>query len=1061
MINRCLILFCLLAGSTARGLTQILPHLVGKLTVEEGLSSNIITDLVQDDNGFLWIATPDGLNRFDGTDIVQYYHRGGTNSLAHNYIYCLQQLPGNYLAIGTQGGLSFYNGNTDSFQNFYYRQNNSLDAYNNTIVGLTTDALGNLWVTSKNCIFVFDRQRQLRHTISSPFTKAFATKERLSFVEKIWPLSNGDMILYMFDGWKRWSNSTHTLTAFSNFPFLQHQPASGSPFARLFKVFGSYFLCMVPGTDSLVLFDEEGREKSSCYFPYNKYPYVSWSQQAIQVDSGGIVLLFHNFGMASVPVHWEKGEPILSPLSPFLFPADEYKTAIRDHQGNWWLATTREGLQKVSPSAPGFSGTTLIDLHSHTRARYETMSCSRYGRRLWIATYGDGFFESDLVSGQQTQHRFTGTGNDTWSNFIWNVRQVNTDTLWVGTQNGLFWYNPSSGKNGRLPDRNGKPAILDSVPITTQFTDSHGITWMGLGMAKGLCSFDNNLRTFTYYPGNSAQGYPLRYPTNISEDGTGGLWFVSDASNDLLYLDRPSHRFRIFTLPSSTQRQIGNLVGICNEGDSALWLGSLTCGLLKFNHRTNSLTIYSHEKGLNNSRIGSIYEDTKKRLWLVTEGGLTCFDQHTETFINYSGHNGLPVPFPTADFFYDPQDHRLYTGGHGEFFSFYPDSIALRQTPHRTLITAMQVNGQPCWPDPTRTISLNAQQNDITLRYAAVNLDDGPAIRYAYRLTGIDTGWIMAGKQRQINFSHLAPGSYTFQVRAAGSNGIWNPQTAGVSFQIQPPFTRTATFYTLLWLITAAIAFIFYRYRTRQLNRTRQIRSEISRNLHDEVGANLTNISLSSLLAQRQLHDANAVSQLLDRIYQDSQLVSESMRDIVWSINPDIDTLGDALPRMLHYASQLLEARSIELRAAIDPEVEDLKLSMKQRRDVYLIFKEAINNMARHSNATHASIRFQSSGDTLTMRIADDGSGFGIPSPDLHNGLKNMHERARQHRWTLEVRSRPQSAAGGVIGSGLPAGGNAGGNDGGNAGGNDGGNDGGAGEMEREGTIITLNANLA
>jgi signal transduction histidine kinase len=234
---------------------------------------------------------------------------------------------------------------------------------------------------------------------------------------------------------------------------------------------------------------------------------------------------------------------------------------------------------------------------------------------------------------------------------------------------------------------------------------------------------------------------------------------------------------------------------------------------------------------------------------------------------------------------------------------------------------------------------------------------------------------------------------------------------AGVSFLIQPPFTRTAWFYALLLLAIASIVYVLYRYRVRQLTRTRQIRSEISRNLHDEVGANLTNISLSSLLAQKQLHNESAVSQLLERIYQDSQLVSESMREIVWSINPDIDTLGEAMPRMLHYASQLLEAKGIELFAEISPKVEFLKLSMQQRRDLYLIFKETVNNMARHSNATRATVRFGLSGDLLIMQIADNGAGFEAVNSAWHNGLKNMQERARQHRWTLEIRSRPQQGA--------------------------------------------------
>src|SRR5258706_1606329 len=127
-------LFCYICF--IHGAAQDIPHFMEKLTTKEGLSSNKINDIAQDDNGFLWIATTDGLNRFDGTEVVQYFHNDKTNSLSHNYVYCLEKLPGNYIAIGTQEGLDFYNSNTGKFSNFYYRQNNSLDEYSNIITRL-------------------------------------------------------------------------------------------------------------------------------------------------------------------------------------------------------------------------------------------------------------------------------------------------------------------------------------------------------------------------------------------------------------------------------------------------------------------------------------------------------------------------------------------------------------------------------------------------------------------------------------------------------------------------------------------------------------------------------------------------------------------------------------------------------------------------------------------------------------------------------------------------------------------------------------------------------------
>ncbi|MBN9384713.1 MAG: hypothetical protein J0H74_28420 [Chitinophagaceae bacterium] len=1008
MRNWSIIPFCLLAplAFPSSPHAQDLPHFVEKLTTTEGLSSNNINDLAQDDNGFLWIATPDGLNRFDGAEVVQYYHQDLSSSLPHNYIYCLKRLPGNFLAIGTQKGLSFYDGATGLFHNFYYRLNSPLDDHNNAIVSLETDALGNLWAASDNCIFIFDPRRRLKKVIPSPFTAEEISRLRVRFVERMLPLTGGDMLLCLYDGWHIYSHGNNTYTN-SRQPLSFLTPGTSADFsgARLFKVCERFFLHIPPHKDSLQLLDEEGRCLDSRPFSYNKYPYISWSQQVVTLDSSNLVLLLHNYGLIMIRISWQHGYPSFSSISPLRFAASEYNTALRDAQGNWWLATTREGLEKISPSRQHFNGKALIDTRSGNPVRYETTSFSRWNHRLWTSTYGNGFFDIDLLSGHEQQHLLTRTGDDTWANFIWNVRQVNGDTLWVGTQIGLFWYSLASKHCGRLPGRYGKPAALDSVAITTQFVDSKGLVWIGMGKGRGLCCWDSAAGRFRYYPGNDPNGYPLRYPLHTAEDRQGNLWFTSDASAQLVHWDRRSGHFQVMSLPETVREQSGHLSGIYCEGDSILWLGSITCGLLKYDLFTGIVTIYGHEKGLGNSHISSIYEDARKRLWLVTEGGLVCFHQQTGKFTNYSSRDGLPVTYPTADFLYDTSSRRLYTGGHGSLLYFDPVSVCPSSPPRKTLITALRVNGKLWMPEHDGSIRLNAQQNDISIQYATVDLTDGEDIQYAYRLEGVDTGWIMAGHGRQINFSRLAPGKYTFMVHTAGADGAFSGQVASVTFLISPPFSGTIGFYVLMLLTVGALSWTLYHFRQRQINRTRQIRSEISRNLHDEVGANLTNISLSSLLAKKQLHNEYAVSQLLERIYQDSQTVSEAMREIVWSIDPSIDTLGDALPRMLHYASKLLEANNMELQAEILPAVEDIKFSMQQRRDIYLIFKEAVNNMARHSQATAAFIHLSLKHNTLIMTISDNGRGFDTSAARISNGLRNMQERAHDRGWQLDIRS--------------------------------------------------------
>jgi len=989
MVDRYLILLCCLVPLTIHTPVnaQEIPHFIEKLTMAEGLSSNNINDLAQDENGFLWIATPDGLNRYDGTEVTQYFHNPSSNSIPHNYIYCLKKLPGGSLAIGTASGLAFYDDNTGVFQSFYLRLNSPMDEYNNIILRLETDMFGNCWAASQNCVYLFDPHHRLKKAFFSPYTGADASRKRIHYADRILPMSNGDVWLHLYDGWRLYDHKKDTL---SDTPFFLKDDAL-FPEAHLFSVYEKYLFYICPHTDSLQLLDERGHCLSSWPFPYNKYPYISWSQTVTALDSSRMLLLLHNYGMIIIDIDWRKGLPHFHFMTPLAFPASEYNTALRDVQGNWWLATTGEGLQKISPSRQHFHGETLIDRTSGQPARYEATTISHSGSHLWIGTYGNGFFEKDLRRDSIRQYFLTHTGDDTWANFVWNIRQINEDTLWVGTQIGLFWYSLASQRCGRLPACPGKPRALDSVAITTQFCDGNGFVWMGLGKGHGLCRWDPGQRCFHYYPGNDPHAYPLRYPTHISGDGQNDLWFISDASGKLVHWSRRTDSFEVVSLPATLREQLGNLSSICCDDDSILWLGSIASGLVRYDRYKGTAILYGHEKGLGNSHISSIYNDERGRLWLATEGGLTCFYLSRESFINYSTKDGLPVTYPTAEFYFDSSSGRLYSGGHGNFFYFFPHLICSLRTPPKTMITGIRTD-----------------DNNVMVQYAAIDLTDGASTCYAYQLQGMDTGWIMVGRQRQINFSHLGPGSYTFMVHAASAGSELFGQTASVSFRIPTPFARTPVFYALMALALGGLVYTFYRLRQKQLNNTLQIRSEISRNLHDEVGANLTNISLSSLRARQQLHNKKAVSQLLESIYQDSQTVSEAMRDIIWSIDPAIDTLGDALPRMLHYATRLLEANEIELHAEIPAAVEDIKLSMKQRRDVYLIFKEGVNNMAKHSNATQAFIHFASAANTLIMTIMDNGSGFDVRAIRMSNGLRNMRERARDHGWQLKIESGPK-----------------------------------------------------
>ncbi|MGZ8543804.1 MAG: sensor histidine kinase [Flavisolibacter sp.] len=993
------------------------PHFLEDLTTREGLSSNKINDLLQDDDGFLWIATTDGLNRFDGTEKLHYYHKANFNSIPHNYVFCLEKLLGNYIAVGTQGGLGFLNTRTNVFENFYL-QEKTLTEFNNIIIDFETDAMGNLWAIARNCIFIFNKNRKHIKTFFSPFTKEDASRQRLKFIEKTLSLPDGNMLIYRYDGWYIYSatmsqgiplktfltqNRNGLLTQMVRLQMLERNNLYFPP-ASIFKIFGRFFLCIKPNADSLLLIDEKGKQQTAIYFPYNKFPYLSWSQQAVVIDSTTVLFLFHSFGLARIKVLWKNNQPHLASCSGVWFEDHEFKAALRDRQYNWWLGTSQSGLRKVSPYKQNFQKTVLLNQKGEA-AKSETVSLSRYRQTLWISTYGDGFYEKDFVTGNTRQHLLPADSADPWINYIWNVRQFHKDSLWLGTQVGLFWYCLPAKTYGRV-QKPGKPSALDSNAITTQFTDSHGIVWMGIGRGKGLCRFDTKRKRFEYLNGKGQPKYPLRYPTHIVEDSHSNLWFVNDGSPDLVHWNRDNDLFQ--TIKLAPFKRISDLTAIANQNDSILWIGTLADGLLRFHIPTRTTKIYGHDKGIGDSHVNAIFQDQFERTWVGTYGNVSCLDPQTELFTNYTAKDGLPVEFPTCPFYYEPGEAHFYGAGHGMLFSFDPGRMGQPQSPQKTLITDMEVNGEP-FMFIGKEGKFKPTQNDITLHYSAIDLTNGPETQYAYKLKGDDTAWINVGHQRQINFSNLAPGNYTFMVRASNNMGAWSDEAATVQFSIRKKFSQTAWFYGLILVVMGAVFYGLYRFRLRQLLRTEEVRSEISKNLHDEVGSALTNISLGTLLAQKQLRQTEPVRSLLERIYQDSQHASESMREIIWSIDPKIDTIEDALPRMIHYASELLEARNIEVKTEMSTGTRQMKLSMQQRRDLYMIFKETINNLAKHSMATEVQIKWNYLDNGFTMLIADNGMGFNSPGPPDHHGLRNMKERAQRQGWSLDINSVPGS----------------------------------------------------
>jgi signal transduction histidine kinase len=282
-------------------------------------------------------------------------------------------------------------------------------------------------------------------------------------------------------------------------------------------------------------------------------------------------------------------------------------------------------------------------------------------------------------------------------------------------------------------------------------------------------------------------------------------------------------------------------------------------------------------------------------------------------------------------------------------------------------------------------------------------------VKYRYKLEGADAEWSAPTAQRSVNYARLAPGSYRFWVKAINRSGRESPDPAMLEFRILPPVWQRWWFMTLAALFSATAIYSIYRVRISRLIELERVRTRIASDLHDDIGSNLSKIAILSEVAHQQAGGADStIRQPLSTIARISRESVASMSDVVWAINPGKDSLRDLTRRMRAFASDTFTARNIAFEFHASSAV-DLKLGADVRRNVYLIFKETVNNTVRHSKCSKAVIELRIDGTWLELKVDDNGKGFDPSALDDGNGLLNMKKRAALVGGKLAVASNPAS----------------------------------------------------
>jgi two-component sensor histidine kinase len=468
-------------------------------------------------------------------------------------------------------------------------------------------------------------------------------------------------------------------------------------------------------------------------------------------------------------------------------------------------------------------------------------------------------------------------------------------------------------------------------------------------------------------------------------------------------------------------------MNIYGDSHGGLWLASGRSGLIRIDDSTAEHPVfksYTITEGLSSNSIDVITEDLRGHIYLGTGRGLDELDPAT----------GGVKHFTTAD--------GLASGGFSS--AFRDQSGALWFGMSKGLSRFVPAGNQPLTPPPIWIASLSVPglnhhlisavgerevtlpdlapgQNQLQIEFGGLSFAPGEVLRYQYKLEGADTDWGAPTKQRAVTYPNLARGTYRFLVRAINADGQVSLAPAVITFRVLPPVWLRWWFITLVGLTVAGMVYTLYRYRVKRLLEMTNMRTRIATDLHDDIGANLTRIALLSEVAKQQLGadqyiKANGSRATHDNGQQDTPLTSiariaresvGSMNDIVWAIDPKRDSLLDLTRKMRQHADELFTLRDIDLEFKAPDAKESLKLGADVRRDLLLIFKEAVNNAARHSQCSRVQIDFRIEGTALVLDIADNGIGFDPSTDSQGQGLRSMKRRAAAVGGNLQIDSEP------------------------------------------------------
>lgn len=960
-------------------------------TIADGLPSDQVDGVVPDSRGFVWFYTPEGLARFDGFRITRFGPDQGLPSRVVQTF--LETRTGEYL-IGTPRGLCKFKPGTGKNQFATFLPGTKPEE--NSITALYESQSGKLWAGTWDGLFEIANGAQpgfRRQKLPDPPAnwKGVVVSDILEDkCGKIWLASIFGIYVV--------NRANDTVQWLARRGSIQSEVVNALLRTRDGRL-------LAGGRVGLVLLDD-GCDAGHAPAIQRIYPEEAGQDvRALAEGPDGTIWIASGVGIFRRPPGG--GASQLLNRSQGLSDRSVFSLAV-DKTGNLWAGTEGAGAMKIQ--ADGFR--TFHEQDGLRSDRVFSVLGDRAGRVVAVTGTADqtrwslnvldgGKFRSLDAPKIFADHR-------TWGSHRILI-QSKKGEWWAATNQGLCRY--QQGTAEELATQAPLACYFPNRDVFQVFEDSKGGIWASAQSPEGdrLMRWDpekNAVLTLEDFP---------RHPTlvkSFAEDRDGNIWFGVWGPGGLYRYD--GRTFAKFTAADGLPQ--GTIFALLIDASGRLWIGAEGGLGLVENPGAKSFSAkrYRQAEGLSSEVVRVLIDDTQGNIYAGTAAGVDRLDPKTGSIRHFSAADGL-ARGQLHSAFRDSTGNLWFATAQG--LSRLTPALARRPASPEVVVTAVEAGGMPVPVSPrgntmTSNLELEPSRNRLQIEFVAFTGEPEANLRYAYKLDVTDPDWSPLRRDHLVNFAALGAGKYRFLVKAVNSDGFESARPAEVDFTVLPPFWKRWWFEGLALAALASIVYLFHRYRVAQAVSLERMRTTIATDLHDDIGAGLSQIAVLSEVARSGVSPHDRLPQeSMQRVGALARELVDSMSDIVWSIRAEPDGLESLVRRMREFALDLLVSQGIEFDLRTPRPLEDVPLSLQARRHLLMMFKECIHNAARHSACTAVTAELAMAEGGIRLTVSDNGRGFRpVEEPaksTAGNGIPGMRLRAASLGGSVAWRSEP------------------------------------------------------